>query len=129
MLLRPFLSQLVRGRPLRSPLIQNATKAFSTEVQKPPQEETRPTVRKPNHIARGQLTDFGKYVAECLPKYIQKVQITAGDELELLIVPEGVLPVLQFLKDHHNAQFSNLSDIAGMDVPSKTYRFVNLILK
>lgn len=81
------------------------------------------TVRKFDAVQRSELKDFGKFVAECLPKYIQKIQITAGDELELLIVPEGVVPVLQFLKDHHNCQFSNLTDIAGMDVPSRAYRF------
>ncbi|KAK9499386.1 hypothetical protein O3M35_002432 [Rhynocoris fuscipes] len=86
--------------------------------------ETRPTVRKPeSHISRTMLTNFGSYIAECIPKYIQKVQITSGDELEVLIHPEGVLPVLQFLKDHHNAQFVNLVDIAGVDVPSRQYRF------
>jgi len=123
MLLRPFLSQLARTGPLRSPLIQNAARALSSEVEKVPPEETRPTVRKPNLVARERLSDFGKYVAECLPKYIQKVQIAAGDELELLIAPEGIVPVLQFLKDHHNCQFTNLADIAGMDVPNRTYRF------
>lgn len=81
------------------------------------------TVRKPDAVARSHLTDFGKYVAECLPKYVQKVQLTSGDELEVLICPEGVLPVLQFLKDHHQGQFANLVDIAGMDVPSRKYRF------
>lgn len=81
------------------------------------------TVRKPDVAARASLTDFGKYVAECLPKYVQKVQLTAGDELEVLIAPEGVIPVLQFLKDHHSAQFSSLADIAGMDVPNRKYRF------
>lgn len=74
-------------------------------------------------MIRSQLTEFGQYVAECLPKYIQKVQLTAGDELELLIVPEGILPVLQFLKDHHNAQYASLVDIAGMDVPNRECRF------
>lgn len=74
-------------------------------------------------MQRANLTDFGKYVAECLPKYVQKVQLTSGDELEVLIAPEGVLPVLQFLKDHHQAQFENLVDIAGMDVPSRPHRF------
>jgi len=69
------------------------------------------------------LSDFGKYVAECLPKYVQKVQISSGNELEVLIAPEGVVPVLQFLKDHHNAQFASLADICGMDVPSRHYRF------
>lgn len=98
-----------------------AIRLKSTEAAKT--EETRPTVRKFDHIARTQLTDFGRYVAECLPKFVQKVQITAGDELEILICPEGVLPVLQFLKDHHNAQFANLVDIAGVDVPSRTNRF------
>ncbi|XP_055625640.1 NADH dehydrogenase [ubiquinone] iron-sulfur protein 3, mitochondrial isoform X2 [Toxorhynchites rutilus septentrionalis] len=85
--------------------------------------ETRPTVRKPNAAIRADLSDFGKYVAECLPKYVQKVQLTSGNELEVLIAPEGVVPVLQFLKDHHQAQFANLVDIAGMDVPSRQYRF------
>jgi len=82
-----------------------------------------PTIRKSNELARSNLTDFGKYVAACLPKYVQKVQLTAGDELEVLICPEGVVPVLQFLKDHHSAQFSSLADIAGMDIPSRKYRF------
>lgn len=81
------------------------------------------TVRKPDPVQKANLTDFGQYVAECLPKYVQKVQLTAGDELEILIVPEGIVPVLQFLKDHHNAQFANLVDIAGMDVPTREYRF------
>jgi len=86
--------------------------------------ETRPTVRKPmDPVARQNLTDFGQYVAECMPKYVQKVQLTAGDELEILIAPEGVLPVITFLKDHHNAQFASLADIAGVDMPTREYRF------
>nr|CAH7760529.1 unnamed protein product [Callosobruchus chinensis] len=102
--------------------MSNSSRALATEVAEA-SKETRPTVRKIDKVACGQLKDFGRYVAECLPKYIQKVQVTAGDELELLIVPDGVLPVLQFLKDHHNCQFSNLVDIAGMDVPSRECRF------
>jgi len=86
-------------------------------------QESRPTVRKPDEAMRSTLTDFGRYVAECMPKYVQKVQLTAGDELEVLIAPEGVIPVLSFLKEHHNAQFTNLVDIAGVDVPSRKYRF------
>lgn len=81
------------------------------------------TIRKTDQLVRTNLGDFGRYVAECLPRYVQAIQLTAGDELEVLIAPEGVLPVLQFLKDHHQAQFSNLVDIAGMDVPSRKYRF------
>ena len=74
-------------------------------------------------VARQNLTDFGQYVAECMPKYVQKVQLTAGDELEILIAPEGVLPVLTFLKDHHNAQFASLADICGLDMPTREFRF------
>lgn len=96
-------------------------RSMSSEVTKA--EDKRPTVRKPDAVARANLTDFGVYVAECLPKYVQKVQLTAGDELEVLISPDGVLPVLQFLKDHHTAQFASLADIAGLDVPSRKYRF------
>ncbi|XP_037075950.1 NADH dehydrogenase [ubiquinone] iron-sulfur protein 3, mitochondrial-like [Pollicipes pollicipes] len=82
-----------------------------------------PTALKVDPAQKRTLSDFGKYVAECLPKYVQRVQITSGNELEVLIAPEGVVPVLQFLKDHHNAQFVNLADICGMDVPSRHYRF------
>ncbi|KAF7274429.1 hypothetical protein GWI33_012913 [Rhynchophorus ferrugineus] len=119
-----FLRQLiktVRTSTVKSGVIANLARLQSTEAVSV--KETRPTVRKSDELARTQLVDFGKYVADCLPKYIQKVQITAGDELELLIASEGVVPVLQFLKDHHSCQFSNLSDIAGMDVPCRPYRF------
>ncbi|XP_072942821.1 NADH dehydrogenase [ubiquinone] iron-sulfur protein 3, mitochondrial [Epargyreus clarus] len=102
------------------PTVQRvATKTDQTT----PQVETRPTVAKIDPLQKAQLVDFGKYVAECLPKYVQKVQLTAGNELEVLIPPEGVIPVLQFMKDHHNAQFANLVDIAGMDVPTRANRF------
>ena len=81
------------------------------------------TIRKFDPVQREALTDFGKFVAECMPKYVQKVQLTAGDELEVLIAPEGLLPVMTFLKDHHNAQFANLVDITGVDMPTREYRF------
>jgi len=85
--------------------------------------ETRPTVRKFDPEMRQNLTDFGQYVAECMPKFVQKVQLTAGDELEILIAPSGVVPVLSFLKNHHNAQFGSLVDIAGLDMPTRKFRF------
>lgn len=72
---------------------------------------------------RKALTDFGQYVAECLPRFVQHVQVTSTNELEILIHPEGIFPVIAFLKDHTNAQFSSLSDITAIDVPSRPYRF------
>nr|KAF6343249.1 NADH:ubiquinone oxidoreductase core subunit S3 [Pipistrellus kuhlii] len=37
--------------------------------------DKRPTVRPRNDVAHKQLSAFGEYVAEILPKYIQQVQV------------------------------------------------------
>ncbi|GAB1868908.1 NADH dehydrogenase [ubiquinone] iron-sulfur protein 3, mitochondrial [Camponotus japonicus] len=95
----------------------------TTTSEKVEKAETRPTVRKPSHIDVTRLVNFGRYISNCLPKYVQQVQLTAGDELEILIAPEGIIPTCAFLKDHHNTQFVNLSDITALDVPSRQYRF------
>lgn len=79
--------------------------------------------RRRDPVVRAKLIEFGRFCGECLPKFIQKIQVTHCDELELLIAPQGILPVIAFLKGHHTAQFTNLSDIAGMDVPSRINRF------
>ncbi|VDN56661.1 unnamed protein product [Dracunculus medinensis] len=80
-------------------------------------------VWKINKEKRERLANFGRYTAECLPKFIQKVQFAAGDELELLIHPTGVIPVISFLKGNHSAQFTNLIFICGVDVPTRKNRF------
>ncbi|XP_042669104.1 NADH dehydrogenase [ubiquinone] iron-sulfur protein 3, mitochondrial [Centrocercus urophasianus] len=85
--------------------------------------ETRPTVRPKNEVEQKQLCAFGEYVAEILPKYIQQAQVTCFNELELLIHPDGIIPVLTFLRDHTNAQFKSLADLTAVDVPSRQYRF------
>lgn len=69
------------------------------------------------------LADFGRYAAKCLPKYVQQVQFAAGNELELLIHPSGVIPVMHFLKGHHAAQFTNFVFACGVDVPTRKNRF------
>ena len=73
--------------------------------------------------AVAQLSEFGQYVASILPKYIQQVQMTQTKELELLIAPEGIIPVLTFLRDHSNAQYKSLADQTAVDKPGKPYRF------
>lgn len=50
-------------------------------------------------------------------------QVTCFNELELLIHPDGIIPVLTFLRDHTNAQFKSLADLTAVDVPSRQYRF------
>lgn len=64
-----------------------------------------------------------KLVQEYLPKYLQIARITHQKEVELCIAPRGVLPVLTFLKCHHATQFTNIVDIAGVDVPARDNRF------
>ncbi|KAG5312020.1 NDUS3 protein, partial [Pseudoatta argentina] len=88
----------------------------TTTSEKTDKTETRPTIRKPSHVDVDHLINFGRYINDCLPKYIQQVQLAAGDELELLITPDGIIPTFTFLKDHHNTQFVNLSDITALDL-------------
>ena len=49
--------------------------------------------------------------------------MTQTKELELLIAPEGIIPVLTFLRDHTNAQYKSLADQTAVDKPGKPYRF------
>uniref|UniRef100_C1C1X1 NADH dehydrogenase [ubiquinone] iron-sulfur protein 3, mitochondrial n=1 Tax=Caligus clemensi TaxID=344056 RepID=C1C1X1_CALCM len=117
-------SLLCASRGWLSPVATKTPSFFSVQKRLESTEtETRPTVRKFDPVVRQNLSDFGQYVAESMPKYVQKVQLTAGDELELLIHPDGVIPVISFLKDHHNAQFTNLVDLCGLDVPTRKNRF------
>ncbi|XP_003394466.2 NADH dehydrogenase [ubiquinone] iron-sulfur protein 3, mitochondrial [Bombus terrestris] len=95
------------------------TRTNTTETEK---TELQPTLRKIRTDVEA-IKDMGLYISACLPKYVQKVQINAGDELEILICPEGIIPTLKFLKCHHNTQFTSLSDLTAMDVPSRKYRF------
>ena len=69
------------------------------------------------------LSEYGEYIASMLPKYVQQVQVTQTKELELLISPEGVIPVLTFLRDHTNAQYKSMVDLTAVDVPSRPFRF------
>lgn len=73
--------------------------------------------------ARSNLVEFGRYVQEMMPKYVQLTQITYSNELEVLIHPDGLIPVLTFLRDHQNAQHTQLMDITAVDMPKRVYRF------
>lgn len=64
-----------------------------------------------------------KLVHECLPKYLQIARVVNKNELEICIAPKGIIPVLSFLKDHQQCQFTNIIDIAGVDVPTRQNRF------
>lgn len=81
------------------------------------------TVKSRNEEQRVQLIGLGKYISECLPKYVQKSLITANNELEILIHPEGVLAVLNFLKENHRTQFHSFINVTAIDVLTRPYRF------
>lgn len=40
-----------------------------------------------------------------------------------MIHPDGVIPVLTFLRDHTNAQFRNMIDLTAVDIPTRQNRF------
>ncbi|XP_004619144.1 NADH dehydrogenase [ubiquinone] iron-sulfur protein 3, mitochondrial [Sorex araneus] len=85
--------------------------------------DSRPTVRPRDDVTNKQLSAFGEYVAEILPKYVQHVQVSCYGELDICIHPDGVIPVLTFLRDHTNAQFKSLADLTAVDVPTRQNRF------
>ena len=69
------------------------------------------------------LTIYGGYIHDMMPRFVQQTQITNQNELELLIHPDGIIPVLTFLRDNQNSQYCQLIDITAIDVPAKPYRF------
>ena len=85
--------------------------------------DKRPTVRPWSDVTHKQLSAFAEYVAEILPKYVQQVQVSCLDKLEICIHHDGVIPTLTFLRDHTNAQFKSLADLTAVDVPTRQNRF------
>lgn len=110
------VASVARGTGRPSVLLQRVRRESAAS-------DTRPTVRPRTDVTHKQLSAFGEYVAEILPKYVQQVQVTCFDELEVCIHPDGVIPVLTFLKDHTNAQFKSLADMTAVDVPTRQNRF------
>ncbi|CAB3239869.1 unnamed protein product [Arctia plantaginis] len=88
-----------------------------------PISSTGHTFRKHNNEERQNLYEFGLYVAACLPKYVQKIQLQHTDELEILVAPEGIYPVCCFMRNHHNCCFNQCTGATAIDVPSRVYRF------
>jgi len=68
------------------------------------------------------LHEYGSYLVQALPKFIQQFSVLR-DELTLYIAPSAVVPVLTFLRDHSQCQFSSVMDISGADYPTRSQRF------
>ncbi|KAJ2387256.1 putative NADH-ubiquinone oxidoreductase 30.4 kDa subunit, mitochondrial [Coemansia sp. RSA 2603] len=80
--------------------------------------DANPALRESNTT----LYDFGKYISSVLPKFVQQYSVWK-DELVIYTAPSGLLPVVEFLKDHTNAQFKQLTDSTGADYPTRPNRF------
>jgi len=72
---------------------------------------------------KAKLALHGKFIQNALPKYVQNVEITYGNELEIMIHPDGVYPTVQFLKENSLCMYKNLVDITALDVPGRIARF------
>lgn len=72
---------------------------------------------------RKQRESFARYVSEMLPAYVQNVRVSKTDEIEINIHPNGVIPVLTFLRDHSNCQFRNMTEMTAVDLPKLPNRF------
>lgn len=68
------------------------------------------------------LHEYGQYLTTCLPKYVQQFTVYK-DELTLCVPPSGVIPVITFLRDHHQCQYKSVMDITAVDVPTRSQRF------
>jgi len=120
-LLRPSANALIKG--IQRGVPRSAVPLASVRLSSDTAAGTVTTVRPVNPLHQQTLEDFGRYVGECLPRFVQKVQVSTQGELDLLIHPDGIEPVLSFLKEHHNAQFENITDITAIDVPTRQCRF------
>lgn len=76
----------------------------------------RKTVYSTSNIATNtDLIEFGEYLTKCLPKYIEKVGISRGNELNVHVPVSGLLPTLEFLRDHGRCQYKQLMDMTAVD--------------
>lgn len=65
------------------------------------------------------LLKFGQYLSNCLPKFIERVTVSPrGEELNVHVPVEGLLPCLQFLRDHSACQYAQLMDMTAVDWPA-----------
>jgi len=128
----PRLLRAVRHKGACSNLLRTVQSGVKrTQLSIAPLTQTHLCVRQSSNVSipvqdeivKEKLLEFGQFVSESMPKFVQQVQVRHGNELEVLIAPEGVVPVLTFLRDHSNAQFKLLMDLTAVDWPDRPYRF------
>merc|ERR1712224_530489 len=124
----------VSSRTYRNVMMRKFARRCLSDVAQTPEKiniaagVTAPTARIPVPTVtvdakKAKLAEFGKYAAACLPRWVQKVQVTHLNELEMLIEPSGIYQVTEFLTRNTLCEFKNLSDITAIDVPNRIQRF------
>ncbi|KAJ5596326.1 NADH dehydrogenase subunit C [Penicillium hetheringtonii] len=122
-------------RGFSSTSLQYAAKA-STQPDMPEPQNMRQAQRPPQGPLRAprvnpadkyqdkadSLHTYGQYIMSCLPKYVQQFTVWK-DELTVYTAPSGILPLMSFLKNHTAAEFTQISDITGVDFPTRDQRF------
>jgi len=129
----PRLSRALRNQGVRSSIFQTLRSGVNRgqDVKFAPLlgVQSQLTARQSSSVpvidetVKERLLEFGQFVSESMPRFVQQVQVSHGNELEVLIAPEGVIPVITFLRDHSNAQFKCLMDVTAVDWPDRPYRF------
>ena len=68
------------------------------------------------------LLDLADYISEKLGGHVIKHEFE-NDELVIHAKPDCIVPVLQFLRDDRECEFTTLIDICGVDYPERAERF------
>ncbi len=68
------------------------------------------------------LTEFGEYIQSMVRDKVSAHAITNG-ELMLVTSAQHILPLLTFLRDDENCQFTQLMDVTAVDYPNRPERF------
>ncbi|WP_349360807.1 NADH-quinone oxidoreductase subunit C [Stappia sp.] len=68
------------------------------------------------------LAELGEHIQAALGDALDRVTIAFG-ELTLEVRASDILSVVRFLRDDSSCQFVNLTDICGVDYPSRDRRF------
>eukprot|EP01134_Creolimax_fragrantissima_P001288 CFRG1288T1 len=100
-------------------LNQRFSSSFSVPYQARHYTSVSPEVAEKS----AELRAFSDYLVDILPRFIQEAHVTQNNDLVVMCDPEGIIPVFTFLRDHTNAQFKTLIDIAGVDIPGRVNRF------
>ena len=69
------------------------------------------------------IEDLGEHIKETLPKHVTAFDVNKNNELTITVKREGLLKLIQFLRDDQECLFKMLLDITAVDYPARPKRF------